>query len=133
MPAHEHIGPQFNNILFHGSSDRFGRLKKGDMIVSSYELGVDQHHEPRSYPDAPYFAHATTDPETAAIYANWAATGEHTNKKLHGEANPVIYTVSPNKNQYLDPEEDNSIRSVEGFKVIGTYEDPKLLPEWLKD
>lgn len=129
MAAHEHL----NKVLFHGSSDRFGKLKKGDMIVSSSELGVDQHHESSSYPDAPYFAHATTDPETAAIYANWAAKGEHTNKKLYGEANPVVYMVNSNKNQNVDPEESNSIRSTEGFKVIGTYEDPKLLPEWLRD
>jgi len=128
MPAKDHL----NKELFHGSSDRFGVLKKGQLIVPGIEVDglIDQHHQDSDYPDALHYAHATYDRESAELYANWAAEGTslyseegepagHANVVRHGVAKPIVYSVKPAENQEDDPNDWNSVRSTYGFEVIG--------------
>lgn len=126
MAAHEHL----NQELFHGSSDRFGILKKGQMIIPGNRVRglVNQHHQDSEYPDALYYAHATYSRERAEVYADWAANGYlnevghpvgHENIETHGVAKPIIYLVKPATYQEDDPQDWQSVRSTDGFEVIG--------------
>lgn len=117
-------GPQFHDVLFHGSSDRFTTLKKGDYVVPGRDIGVEQHHEDIDYPDASRFAHATYSRREAFTYANWTAKGAHGNAELHGDANPIVYMVEPAVDQKEDPHNpETGVRSRKGFRVLGTIHD----------
>lgn len=121
-------GPQFEGMLFHGSSDRYGLLKKGDTILPASKFGVPTNHDVLDYPDAPKFAHATYSRREAFHYANWAAKGVHEGAEEFGHANPVVYMVEGSKNQEEDPKnKETGVRSRHGFKVLGTYEDPNWM------
>jgi len=133
MAAHEHL----NEELFHGSSDRFGILKKGQIIIPGNSVRglINQHHQDSEYPEALDYAHATFSRERAEIYADWAANGYlnevgkpvgHENIEKHGIAKPIVYSVKPAADQEDDPQDWQSVRSKQGFEVIGRRRMRKL-------
>jgi len=117
MAAKDHL----NKELFHGSSDRFGVLKKGQLIVPGNEVEglIDQHHQYFDYPEALNYAHATYSRGAAEIYANWAAECHKIENGKPTGVKPIVYSVKPAKNQEDDPYEWGAVRSTYGFEVIG--------------
>lgn len=120
MSASDHL----SKPLFHGSSDRWGLLEKGDYIVPSKAMGVNTTHDEFDYPEAGSYAHATEDITHAQNYARWAAHGAHDDAETHGDANPVIYQVEHSNDMKPDPYAgEGNYRSRYGFKVVQRVDD----------
>lgn len=100
--------------LYHGSSDRYGVVAAGDVIVSSTVLDIDPNHDPQEFPLAAGYAFATASKRWAQNYANWAAYGgEH-----EVSATPVVYQVDvPSDLESDHPYGAGSFKSRLGFPV----------------
>lgn len=117
MAAKDHL----NQTLFHGTTFRYGHIKKGDIIQPASAINAEPYHDPSLYTDAEYWAHATTDLSTARNYANWAANGVHEgfleDGRLRSSYKPHVFQVEPISQVYLDPEDQTGVRSL-GFRVV---------------
>lgn len=118
MAASDHL----NQPLFHGTTFRYGHLKRGDIIKPGSAIDADVNHDPSSFPDAHYWAHATPSLREARNYAEWAADGateanmedDRMGKKPY---KPHVFQVEPVGFSMKDPEHEKGIRA-EGLRVV---------------
>jgi hypothetical protein len=111
-------------MLFHGSSDRWGILGKGQYVVPADAIDVNTTHEEADYPESGQYAHATENLTHAKNYARWSAMGAHEDAETHGDASPVIYQVEPASDMEEDPYAGElNYRSRHGFKVVQRVDD----------
>ncbi len=114
MAAHESLsGKQF----FHGTTFRYGHIKAGDIIKPGIEIGAEPHHDPREYPEAKHWAHATSKLDAARGYAEWNADGDHPNAAEYENYKPHVFQVEPVGESMTDPRHPAGIRA-KGLRVV---------------
>lgn len=107
MPAHEHLNKQ----LFHGTNVPF---VSGEIVVPMGDIGQDWKEE---FPETGKYAHATTDPEYAKVFAMRA---HETDSAIGDESKPRVFSVRPLSNIQLDPTDPKkeSFRTKDGFEIV---------------
>ena len=117
MAARDHL----NQTLFHGTTFRHGHIKKGDIIQPANAINAEPYHDTDVWPEAEYWAHATTDLSTARNYADWAANGVHEGTEADERRGlsykPHVFQVEPVGQAYPDPEDTTGVRS-QGLRVV---------------
>ena len=118
MAASEHL----NQPLFHGTTFRYGHLKRGDIIKPAKDIDAPTNHDPNEVPESANWAHAVSDLKWARNYANWTANGPteaNYADDLMGKKpfKPHVFQVEPVGKVEKDPEHPSGIRA-EGLRVV---------------
>lgn len=109
MAAYEHL----NKILFHGTNVPF---VAGDVVVPMGDIGQEWKEE---FPETVDYAHATTNPEYAQMFATRA---HETDTDLLDESKPRVFRVRPISKIEPDPTDPKeSFRSKDGFEIIDLH------------
>lgn len=118
MSASDHL----SKPLFHGTTFRYGHLKRGDIIKPAKDIEVPTNHDASEYPEAANWAHATPSVRWAYNYADWTANGAtEANMEDFGKNRapfkPHVFQVEPVGRVETDPEHPTGIRA-EGLRVV---------------
>jgi hypothetical protein len=119
MPASDHL----NGPLFHGTTFRYGHIKRGDIIKPGSHIDAVPHHDENVYPEAGQWAHATSDLEYARGYAGWTAHGPHEanwedESKGLKPFKPHVFQVEPVGEVSTDPEHPTGGVRAKGLRVV---------------
>ena len=110
----------FQQLLYHGSSTRYGTLKSGEWIRPGITLGIDSVYNKTLLPNVSQYAHATIKLKDAVRFGkdtaecipgtNWEAA--HDNHQL------VVYMVHAVSDMQDDEYWEGSFVSKIGFQVL---------------
>jgi hypothetical protein len=110
MAAHEHLNKQ----LFHGTNVPF---VSGDVIVPMGDISQSWQDD---FPETGNYAHATSDPVYAQVFAMRAH--ETLDGDIGDESKPRIFRVRPMSTVEPDPSDPKeSFRDKKGFEVIDLH------------
>ncbi len=109
MSAHEHL----NKILFHGTNVPY---VLGDVVVPMGNIGQAWKED---FPETINYAHATTDPAYAQMFATRA---HETDVDFGDESKPRVFRVRPVSTVEPDPTDPKeSFRSKDGFEIVDLH------------